>query len=179
MDKIININEEIIKTKHKTFLFAIKLFNGNKQCAEDLTQDTLLKAISCSTQIKNMDNIQGWVYTIAKSIFINEYRKKKKKQTLFIGDSFESKITTSIVDEHDSIKNTESNVDFIMAQLKRVNPKYKKCIELHMNGNKIEEISLILNIPTGTVKSRIFMGRKEMKSKIKPILGHLDFEIRD
>lgn len=48
-----------------------------------------------------------------------------------------------------------------------------------LDGKKIEEISAILDIPAGTVKSRIFMGRKEMKEKLKPILDELDFEIRD
>lgn len=179
MEQKININKEILKTEHKTFLFALKLFKGNRQSAEDLTQDALLKAISYAPQLKTMDNIQGWVYTIAKSIFINDYRKKKKRQTFLMGDSFESKTATNIIDEYDSVQNAESNIDFILAQLKRVNPKYQECIQLHMNGKKIEEIATLLNIPSGTVKSRIFMGRKEMKEKIKPILEHLDFEIRD
>jgi DNA-directed RNA polymerase specialized sigma24 family protein len=48
-----------------------------------------------------------------------------------------------------------------------------------MDGNKIKDISLILNIPLNTVKSRMFMGRKEMKENIQPILETLDFEIRD
>ena len=173
------IIEEILNSRQKLFLFSLKLLKNNKQSAEDLTQDTIQKAISNIDSLKNTDNIGGWLYTIARNIFINNYRRNKKKPTYYVGDSFESGVVVSVADSYDSIKDAESNIDFIMAQLKRVNPKYKECIELHMGGNKIEEIAAILNIPSGTVKSRIFMGRKELKGKIKPVLENLDFEIRD
>jgi RNA polymerase sigma-70 factor (ECF subfamily) len=173
------IIEEIINLKQKLFIFSLKLSNNNKQHAEDLTQDAIHKAISSIDNLKNCQNINGWLYTITRNIFINNYRKNKKKPTYYVGDSFESINTISVADAYDSIQNTESNVDFILAQLKRVNPKYKECIELHMNGNKIEEIALMLNIPSGTVKSRIFMGRKQLKGKIKTVIKNLDFEIRD
>jgi RNA polymerase sigma-70 factor (ECF subfamily) len=173
------IIEEILKSRHKLFLFSLKLLKNNVQSAEDLTQDALQKAISNVDNLKNTDNIGGWLYTIARNIFINNYRKNKKKLTYYVGDSFESGVIVSIIDSYDSVQNSESNVDFILAQLKRVSPKYRECIELHMGGNKINEIAAMLNIPSGTVKSRIFMGRKELKGKIKPALENLDFEIRD
>jgi len=179
MENNINIIEEITKNKNRIYLFSLKLLKYDKQSAEDLTQDTMQKAISYVPELKNTDNISGWLHAIARNIFINDYRKKKKRPTYFVGDSFESTITNNIIDNYDSIQETESNIGFIMAQLKRVNPKYEQCIQLMLEGKKIEEISSILNIPTGTVKSRIFMGRKEMKENIKPILEELDFEIRD
>lgn len=179
MEKNINVIEEIIKNQHKIYLFSLKLLKYDKQSADDLTQDTMQKAISYAPDLKNTDNISGWLYAIARNIFINDYRKKKKKPTYFVGDSFESTVTNNIIDNYDSIQEAESNIEFIMSQLKRVNPKYEKCIRLMLDGKKIEEISAILDIPAGTVKSRIFMGRKEMKEKLKPILDELDFEIRD
>jgi RNA polymerase sigma-70 factor (ECF subfamily) len=174
-----NIIEEILNSRQKLFIFSLKLLNNNKQSAEDLTQDAIYKAINSLDNLKNCDNIGGWLYTITRNIFINNYRKNKKKPTYYVGDSFESIFTISIADSYDSVQDAESNIDFVMAQLNRAKPKYKECIELHMVGSKIEEIAHLLNIPSGTVKSRIFMGRKELKGKIKPVLENLDFEIRD
>lgn len=173
------IIEEILNSRNKLYLFSLNLLKNNKQSAEDLTQDAIQKAISNIDSLKNYDNIGGWLYTIAKNIFINNYRKNQRKPTYYVGDFFASINTISVADSYDSIQNAESNIDFILAQLKRVNPKYKECIELHMKGNKIKDIAVILNIPSGTVKSRIFMGRKQLKGKIKTVIQNLDFEIRD
>lgn len=173
------IIKEILESRQNIYFFSLKLLKNNKQSAEDLTQDTIQKAILNIDNVKHDENIKGWVCVIARNIFINNYRKNKKKQTYYIGDSFDSGVTVSVRDSYDSIQEKESNSDYILAQLKRVSPKYKECIELHMEGNKIREISQLLNIPTGTVKSRIFYGRKELKEKIKPIIENLDFEIRD
>ena len=65
------IIEEILNSRQKLFLFSLKLLKNNKQSAEDLTQDTIQKAISNIDSLKNTDNIGGWLYTIARNIFIN------------------------------------------------------------------------------------------------------------
>jgi len=172
--------EEILTHQQKLYFFCAKLYNyKDKESAEDLTQEVIFKAISKIPSLKSTDNIKSWLYTIAKNTFINEYRSKKvKPKSIFITEQSEN-LVESIPDNYDSIQNVESNVEFIYAQLKRVNPKYLKCIELYMEGNKMKDISLILNIPINTVKSRILIGRKEMRKNIQPILETLDFEIRD
>jgi RNA polymerase sigma-70 factor (ECF subfamily) len=171
--------EEILSYEKQIFIFCFNLLKHNKQSAEDLTQDTLQKAFVNLNKITSDEHLKSWLYTIARNTFINNYRKTKNKKVLFIGDAFDYKSTTSIPDNFDSIQEKESNVDFILAQLKRIKPKYKECMQLHIDGNKIEEIAVKLNIPSGTVKSRIFKGRQQMKENIKPIMQYIQFDIRD
>lgn len=134
--------------------------------AEDLIQDTYYKAIKNQDKYKRGTNLKGWLYTIMKNTFINNYRKKKNQNT-FVDDTENKYFINS--KESSKSAHTDSLVDhkYILKQVQSIDDNYLEAFMMHFNGYKYEEISEILDIPLGTVKSRIFLARKKMMAKLK------------
>jgi RNA polymerase sigma-70 factor (ECF subfamily) len=154
-------------TNHKDFLYqlAMKLTKSNED-SNDLMQETLFKAIKNRDKFQEGTNIKGWLYTIMKNTFINAYRKKKNQNTFV--DETENKYFLNIRESEKSV-NTDSIVDhkYMMEQINSIDKTYLETFMMYYNGYKYEEISEILGIPLGTVKSRIFLARRKMMDKLK------------
>lgn len=147
--------------------FALKL-TKNSDDAEDLFQETAFRAISNKEKFRPGTNFKAWMFTIMKNIFINNYRKKTKANTVI--DSSENLFYLN------SGKNTISNDadrNILMKELQRMinelDDSIKKPFLMHFEGFKYQEIADELDLPLGTVKSRIFFARKALKESIK---GH-------
>ncbi|MFT4849995.1 MAG: RNA polymerase sigma-70 factor (ECF subfamily) [Sediminicola sp.] len=154
-------------TNHQDFLYqlAMKLTKSNED-SNDLMQETLFKAIKNRDKFQEGTNIKGWLYTIMKNTFINAYRKKKNQNTFV--DETENKYFLNIRESEKSV-NTDSIVDhkYMMEQINSIDKTYLETFMMYYNGYKYEEISEILGIPLGTVKSRIFLARRKMMDKLK------------
>lgn len=154
-------------TNHQDFLhqLAMKLTKSNED-SNDLMQETLFKAIKNKDKFQEGTNIKGWLYTIMKNTFINAYRKKKNQNTFV--DETENKYFLNIRESEKSAT-TDSIVDhkYMMEQVNSIDKTYLETFMMNYNGYKYEEISEILGIPLGTVKSRIFLARRKMMDKLK------------
>jgi RNA polymerase sigma-70 factor (ECF subfamily) len=154
-------------TNHQDFLhqLAMKLTKSHED-SNDLMQETLFKAIKNKDKFQEGTNIKGWLYTIMKNTFINAYRKKKNQNTFV--DETENKYFLNIRESEKSV-NTDSIVDhkYMMEQINSIDKTYLETFMMYYNGYKYEEISEILGIPLGTVKSRIFLARRKMMDKLK------------
>lgn len=154
-------------TSHNSFLkqLAIKLTKDTEEAA-DLTQDTYLKAIKNQDKYRDGTNIKGWLYTIMRNTFINNYRRKKNQNTFV--DTTENKY---FLNSKESDVSTRADVladtEYIMKQVNSVDPNYVDTFMMHFSGYKYEEIAEKLEIPLGTVKSRIFLARKKLMEKLK------------
>jgi RNA polymerase sigma factor (sigma-70 family) len=155
----LEFNEALIGLEHNLQSFALS-FTRNREDARDLTQETMLKAISYRTYYAPQTNFKAWVFTIMRNIFINQYRRKVKSgmifdhsQDLYLlnqpGDSLNSPIQEMAIKE-------------ISAHINRLEEEYSVPFKMHFNGFKYKEISDKLGIPIGTVKSRIFIARKKL-----------------
>ena len=147
--------------------FAYNLTKDQKD-AEDLFQETAFRAISNKEKFNPGTNFKAWMFTIMKNIFINNYRKKVKANTIM--DSTDNMFYIN------SGKNAvENDVDrnLLMEELQsmiaKLDNSIKKPFVMHYTGFKYQEIAEELDLPLGTVKSRIFFARKELKALIK---GH-------
>ena len=143
--------------------FAVRL-TGDISEAEDLIQETMLRAISNEGKFQFGTNLKAWLFTIMKNIFINNYRKKVKRKTI-------ADVTDNLFYLHASataINNGERS--FVMKDINRViqdlSPDYRVPFLMHYKGYKYQEIAETLNLPLGTVKSRIFFARKELKDRL-------------
>lgn len=134
--------------------------------AEDLRQDTYFKALKNQSRFEQGTNLKGWLYTIMKNTFINNYRKKKLQNT-FVDETDNGYFINQGLNNR--VEYADENVDqeFIMKQIESVDKTYVEAFMMHYNGYKYEEIAEILDIPLGTVKSRIFLARKKMMAKLK------------
>lgn len=147
--------------------FAYNLTKDQKD-AEDLFQETAFRAISNKEKFNPGTNLKAWLFTIMKNIFINNYRKKVKANTII--DSTDNMFYIN------SGKNAVANdVDrnLLMEELQKMINDLDDSIKIpfvkHYLGFKYQEIAEELDLPLGTVKSRIFFARKELKAAIK---GH-------
>jgi RNA polymerase sigma-70 factor (ECF subfamily) len=115
-------------------------------------------------------NFKAWLFTIMKNIFINNYRKKSKMNTMM--DSTDNMYyinSGSVVIGN----NAESNIlmDELNQMVESLDDNIKLPFKMHFEGFKYQEISDELALPLGTVKSRIFFARKALKQKIKAHYG--------
>jgi len=141
-------------------------FTNNYEESQDLVQDTILKALTYRDKFKTNTNLKGWLFTIMKNTFINNYRKTQRQKTS--NDSTEELYFLNIEDTHTFIRPDKSiEYDDIWSKVNDIKPDLLIPFRMHTDGWKYEEIAETLEIPLGTVKNRIFHARQEIQSKLK------------
>lgn len=157
-DQMLLNNTEFLKP------FAITLTRDNEQ-AKDLMQETLYRALANKEKYNVGTNVKAWLYTIMRNIFINNYRRKSKQQTIFDNtpNDFLLNINQGAV-ANDAIATINmKEVNEAIAKLPEI---FKTPFLLYFDGFKYNEIADMLNEPLGTIKSRIHFARKLLKSQI-------------
>ena len=155
----LEFNDALISLENylKSFAFS---FTRNSEDAEDLTQETMLKALKYRSQYTPKTNFKAWVFTIMRNVFINQYRRKLKAATIF-DHSKELYLLQKSDEQYGQPMNYMLGKD-LNKQLNKLEDEYKKPFTMHFDGYKYQEIAESLNIPIGTVKSRIFIARKKL-----------------
>jgi len=146
---------------------AYKLTRSTEDSA-DLIQDTMFKALKNKDKYQDGTNLKGWLYTIMRNTFINNYRKKKNQNT-FIDDSENKYFINSKEADKESLTDRGVDREFMMRQIESVDRHYVDTFMMYYNGYKYEEIAEQLQIPLGTVKSRIFLARRKLMDKLKEL----------
>lgn len=161
----ISFKKDLLKVQEDLLRFAYKL-TANTEEAFDLRQETSLKALDNEDKYMPDTNFKGWVYTIMRNIFINNYRKITRDQTFV--DQTENLYHLNGNPEW-AIVNTESNYD--LKEMRRIVnslPRdYKIPFSMHVSGFKYREIAEKLDLPLGTVKSRIYFTRQRLQHELK------------
>jgi RNA polymerase sigma factor (sigma-70 family) len=155
----LEFNDALVGIENNLQSFAMS-FTRNREDARDLTQETMLKAITYRSYYTPQTNFKAWVFTIMRNIFINQYRRKVKSGTIFDNskDSFLTLNTASF--EESPIE--KISVKDINRKISLLGDEYRAPFEMHFAGYKYKEIADKLDIPIGTVKSRIFIARKKL-----------------
>lgn len=148
-------------TSMESYLMAFAMnYTRNVEDAKDLTQETMLKAIRYRDYYTPKTNFKAWIFTIMRNIFINQYRRKVKSKTIF-DNSTDLFLLNSSTEKRNSPYNHMASGE-IAEQLAKLSEEYKEPFEMHYLGFKYKEIAEKLDIPIGTVKSRIFIARKKL-----------------
>ncbi|MCD8386577.1 MAG: sigma-70 family RNA polymerase sigma factor [Bacteroidales bacterium] len=140
------------------------MLTANRDDAYDLLQDTTLKALDNQDKFADNTNFKGWVFTIMRNIFINNYRRASRAAT--------------IVDTTDTLYHLNLSQDSgiaapegsftaqeITAAINSFSDEYRVPFSMHVAGYKYNEIAEKMNLPLGTVKSRIFFARKRLQER--------------
>jgi RNA polymerase sigma-70 factor (ECF subfamily) len=161
---ILEFNNQVQQLSESLYSFAYNL-TRNIEDAKDLIQETAYRAMLNRDKFKMNSNLKAWLYTIMKNIFINNYRKQSKQRTV---------LSDSENDFSDGSYNatTANNAEVKLAlaciekELAAIDSNLRTPFIRYVEGYKYHEIADELNLPLGTVKSRIFFARRELQRRI-------------
>ena len=161
MDEKANFKTDVLGMQGNLLSFALKL-TANREEAQDLVQDTTLKALRNEPKFVDNTNFKGWMLTIMRNIFINNYRKNARENTMVdsSGDLFHLNMRQESGVETPDGAYACNEITAIIAGF---SDDYRKPFSMHVAGYKYEEIAEKLDMPLGTVKSRIFFARKKLR----------------
>lgn len=161
----ITFKNELVGVQDELLRFAFKL-TADREEANDLLQETSLKALDNEDKYTPETNFKGWIYTIMRNIFINNYRRVVREQT-FVDQTENLYHLSTPRDEAQDY--TESAYD--LKEMRRIvnslPREYKVPFSMHVAGFKYREIAEKLGLPIGTVKSRIFFTRQKLQHELK------------
>lgn len=146
--------------------FAITL-TRDTEAAKDLFQETLYRAISNREKYNVGTNIKAWLYTIMRNIFINNYRRKAKQNTIFDStpnDAILNNSTAAVIGNNAESTLRLKDLQMAVHQLPEI---FRNPFLLYFDGYKYHEIADMLSEPLGTIKSRIHFARKLLKEQIE------------
>ena len=159
-----SFQERLIGLQGNLLNFAYQL-TTNREQAEDLLQDTTLKALDNEDKYVDNVNFKGWIFTIMRNIFINNYRQSVRKATVI--DQTEDLYHLNI-SQDSGLATPEGSyaVKEINVALNSFSDEYRIPFNLFVAGYKYNEIAEKMNLPLGTVKSRIFLARKRLREQL-------------
>lgn len=161
-----DFNRELIAFQRPLKSFAFR-FTNNEEEANDLLQETYLKALTYRSKFQARTNLKAWLYTIMRNTFINNYRKAMRANTI-IDQTDENYFINSTSDERGF---ADPSSVYSHAQINRVvdnlEDEYRIPFRMYNTGFKYKEIAAKLDLPIGTIKSRIFLARKKLMSALK------------
>ena len=142
--------------------FAKKLTKDRVE-AEDLVQETAIKAFRGMHTFKEGTSFKSWSFTILKNTFITKYNKRKKRNIVNAPiEDFTYALSSRHAVRNDAV--SQLKVKEIKGCIKKLSPKSKMPFLMHVEGYQYNEIADSLDIPIGTVKSRINYARTKLKS---------------
>jgi RNA polymerase sigma factor (sigma-70 family) len=144
--------------------FAITL-TRDTETAKDLFQETLYRAIANKDKYNVGTNIKAWLYTIMRNIFINNYRRRVKQNTIFDSTPNEYLINLNQAVAANAAESKLRLKDIQLA-VHKLPEIFRNPFLLYFDGFKYHEIAAMLHEPLGTIKSRIHFARKLLKSQI-------------
>ncbi|MHA4843849.1 RNA polymerase sigma factor [Flavitalea antarctica] len=160
----IEFNNMLVNNAEFLKPFAITL-TRDSEAAKDLFQETLFRALANKEKYNVGTNIKAWLYTIMRNIFINNYRRKSKQNTIFDNTPNEFLLNQSQSVASNAAESTLRLKD-IQEAVHNLPEIFRNPFLLYFDGFKYHEISKMMNEPLGTIKSRIHFARKLLKSQI-------------
>ena len=161
----LEFNEMLLSNADFLKPFAVNL-TKDAEVAKDLYQETLFKALSKQEKYNVGTNIKAWLFTIMRNIFINDYRKKARQQTIF-----DSSPNDHLLNSNQAIivNNAEGELHLkeIRQAIHQLPDIFKTPFLLYFEGYKYHEIAVALNEPLGAIKSRIHFARKLLKEQVR------------
>ena len=158
--EISNFTDEVLEHKDSLKYFGLSL-TKNIEDSDDLLQETLLKAFTYKNKFHENTNLKAWLFTIMKNIFINDYRRSSKIKTIL--DHSPNTYYINLAQNARSIDpDSKLSHKEITKTINKLENEYKIPFNMYFEGYKYKEIAEDLKLPIGTVKSRIFLARKQL-----------------
>jgi len=155
---------------HLDALYRVALrLTGNPSDADDLVQETMLKAYRAWHQYQPGTNAKGWLLTILRHAFINEYRRRRRHPETVDLDAIEPFAVLDERQDDDPQGQFFDKIvdDEVLRAIDALPEQFREAVVLSdVEGMSYEEVARILDVPIGTVKSRLFRGRRLLQAKL-------------
>ena len=167
-----DFEEEIVPHLDAMYNFALRL-TSDPSDAEDLVQDTIDKAFRFFSSYEKVTNAKAWLFRILKNSYINNYRKQSKQPNQVDYDEVSEFYETIRADRTDTSdledKMFRELVDDDISQALEELPEDFRTVVLlcDVEGFTYEEIANMLDVPIGTIRSRLHRGRNLLKAQLK------------
>lgn len=161
----LQFQKKLLSLQENMMNFALTL-TANRNDAQDLMQDTTLKVLDNQEKFVDNVNFKGWVLTIMRNIFINNYHKIVRTQTV-VDQDIDLYNLDIMNDSGFDNPDGAYQIQEITSAIESLNEELKVPFSMFVSGYKYNEIAETLDVPLGTVKSRIFFARQELKKKLK------------
>lgn len=159
----LEFQHKLLRLQKPLIMYAIRL-TSNTDTAHDLLQETNLKALNYCDRFTCDTNFKAWTFTIMKNTFINEYRRRIHFCVIngMDGISILSQIKSGVTHDPSLILESKDLKDIVES----LDEKLKVPFKMQHEGYKYQEIAEMLNLKLGTVKSRIFIARRILMTRL-------------
>lgn len=144
--------------------FALTLTRDEDR-ASDLLQEAIYLIIKHHERFRQGTNLQAWIKTIIRNVFITSYRKGKRRQEI-AEENIPGNNWSNLTATHNPAEGLLGAED-IQQHIEALPEIYRRAFRLHLNGIKYKDIATMTNVPVGTAKSRVWTARKMLKASIK------------
>jgi RNA polymerase sigma-70 factor (ECF subfamily) len=166
-------DEEMMPHLEALYMYAYNSFTRNEEDANDLVQDTMLKAFNSIDSYQEGTNAKAWLFKILYNTYINTYRKKKKRPNEVDFEKVKN-LNTDETADFSNVVTIDEDVfgsmlgDEVALAMDQLSEESRTVILLSdIMDFKYEEIAALLDIPIGTVRSRLFRARNTLKEILK------------
>ncbi|HEX8545889.1 MAG TPA: sigma-70 family RNA polymerase sigma factor [Cytophagaceae bacterium] len=181
VEKDAQFEKEFMPLINSLYNFAYRL-TLDEDDANDLVQETFLKAYRFFNSYEQGTNAKAWLFRILKNSFINDFRKKSKEpskvdyqevESFYNSDDIDENITTDL-----RVESLQDMIgDEVANALNSLAVDFRTIIILcDLEGFTYEEMAKILDIPIGTVRSRLHRARNLLKDKLREYAGTMGFK---
>ncbi len=168
----------LVKRYKDPLINFIYRFLGSQTDAEDVLQETFLRLYKNKHYYKEIAKFSTWIYTIAGNLAKTELRKRRRRTFFSINQFGGEDKDYEIPDDSNNPEqetNTQITDDIIQAAIERLSPKFKEVIILRdIQGFSYDEISEMIKVPLGTVKSRVNRARLKLQADLQHLMKDVD-----
>jgi len=167
--------EEALVHLDPLYGLALRLTGGDESRAEDLVQEAVLKAYRSWDKFETGTNCRAWLMTILRNTFINEFRRRKKQPRPVEYDEVAERETGLADSAYMAVKDSDPEGAFfrdiiddeVVDAIEELDEQFRIPLVLSdLEGMSYQEIAEALDLPVGTVKSRLFRARRRLQKKL-------------
>jgi len=174
--------QTLIKTNLNTMFGYARFLTGDRDKAMDLVQDSVIKALKNAHQYNHRHSFKSWIFTVMRNLYINQIRRRIVLPE--ISESDLSREDSTPYEFRDEKSNTEELTDPLLKEriaeaLDALSNEFREVVYfIEIEGFSYEEVAKMLDIPVGTVMSRIHRARRHLKKALVVEAGEiLEFKV--
>ncbi len=152
---------DLVQMHDQLYYYALQL-TESRDDALDLVQETSYKALKYNTNNQQYEHVRAWLYTILKNTYINHLRSGYNKNTWISKEDNSQQLLQHAVPEYDQPDRIYFRKE-LKEKISNLPNNYSKPLSLYLIGYSYKEISEMMHVPIGTVKSRIFIAKQKIQ----------------